>query len=178
MVERIEIPTEEEASEAIEKNLAKAKGVDYSLTKSHLTGEAAKATIEMEMLEIEGKPEKELDETSAFALVQQYWAPRIVDQVRSIRTRKDKKGVVFDIDAKYAEGFIESYLNLKEKNGARVDFEVFLCLKLPELEEDSGMTHEATFNAAGGYGELKEYPDKEGDGEKKDGDNDEMDDSN
>lgn len=108
---------------------------------------------------------KELDETSAFALIQQYWAPRVVDQVRTIRTRKDKTGVVFDLQAKSAEGFIDSYLNLKEKSGARVDFEVFLCLKLPDLEEDSGMQHEATFNAQGGYGEVKEYPDKEaGDG--------------
>lgn len=118
--------------------------------------------MEMKMLE-EGK---ELDETSAFALIQQYWAPRVVDQVRTIRTRKDKTGVVFDLQAKSAEGFIDSYLNLKEKSGARVDFEVSLCLKLPDLEEDSGMTHEATFNAQGGYGEIKEYPDKDaGDGE-------------
>jgi len=122
------------------------------------------------MLEVEGKEGKELDETSAFALIQQYWAPRVVDQVRSIRTRKDKTGVVFDLQAKSAEGFIDSYLNLKEKSGARVDFEVFLCLKLPDLEEDSGMQHEATFNAQGGYGEVKEYPDKEAKGE--DGDDD------
>jgi hypothetical protein len=118
--------------------------------------------MEMKMLE-EGK---ELDETSAFALIQQYWAPRVVDQVRIIRTRKDKTGVVFDLQAKSAEGFVESYLNLKEKNGARVDFEVGLCLELPELEAESGMQHEATFNAQGGYGEVKEYADKEaGDGE-------------
>jgi len=150
-----DVPTEDEVEEARKK--AQPVGVDYSLTKSHLTGEASKATMEMKMLE-EGK---ELDETSAFALIQQYWAPRVVDQVRTIRTTKDKTGVVFDLQAKSAEGFIESYLNLKEKNGARVDFEVFLCLKLPDLEEDSGMTHEATFNAQGGYGEVKEYPDKE-----------------
>jgi len=104
---------------------------------------------------------KELDETSAFALIQQYWAPRIVDQVRSIRTRKDKTGVVFDLAAKSAEGFLESYQNLKEKSGKRADFEVSICLELPELEEDSGMSHEATFNAQGGYGEIKEYADKE-----------------
>lgn len=118
--------------------------------------------MEMKMLE-EGK---ELDETSAFALIQQYWAPRVVDQVRTIRSRKDKTGVVFDLQAKSAEGFIESYLNLKEKSGKRADFEVFLCLELPELEEDSGMQHEANFNAQGGYGEVKEYADKEaGEGE-------------
>jgi len=123
-----------------------------------LTGEASKATMQMKMKE-EGK---ELDETAAFAMIQQYWAPRIVDQVKTIRTMKDKTGVVFDLDAKSAEGFIESYLNLMEKSGKRADFEVALCLKLPELEEDSGMTHEATFNAQGGYGEVKEYEDKEG----------------
>lgn len=133
----------------------------------------------MSMLDIEGKPhtQKELDECTAFAFIQQYWAPRIVDQVRSIRTRTDKKGVVFDLDAKSAEGFIDSYFNLKEKNGARVDFEVFLCLKLPELEEDSGAVHEATFNAQGGYGEIKEYADKEeGEGGKKKGGDDDGDD--
>lgn len=109
---------------------------------------------------------KELDETSAFALIQQYWAPRVVDQVRTMRVRKDKTGVVFDLQAKSAEGFIDSYLNLKEKSGKRADFEVSLCIQLPDLEEESGMTHEATFNAQGGYGEIKEYPDKDaGDGE-------------
>ena len=128
-----------------------------------MTGESSKATMQMLMNE-EGK---ELDETAAFALIQQYWAPKIVDQVRSIRTRKDKCGVVFDLDARSAEGFIESFLNLKESRGVR-EFQVGLCLKLPELEEDSGVTHEATFNAQGGYGEIREYADKE----KKDGDGD------
>lgn len=154
-IERVYVPTEDEATEARQKT--KPVQQDFSLTKSHLTGEASKATMEMTMLE-EGK---ELDETSAFALIQTYWAPRVVDQVRTIRTRKDKTGVVFDLQARSAEGFIECYQNLKEKNPARVDFEVGLCLKLPELEEESGTQHEATFNAAGGYGEVREYADKE-----------------
>lgn len=131
-IERVPVPTEDEAAEA------KAKAApckeDFSLTKSHLTGEASKATMQMTMLE-EGK---ELDETTAFALIQQHWAPRVVDQVRSIRTRKDKTGVVFDLQARCAEGFVECYQNLKEKAPARVDFEVSLCLALPELEADSG----------------------------------------
>lgn len=139
-LEKLDVPTQDEAEEARSK--AQPEKVDYSLTKSKLTGEACKVTIEMKMEE-EGK---ELDETSAFALVQQYWAPRIVDQVRSIRTRKDKMGVVFDLQAKSAEGFLDSYLNLKEKSGKRADFEVALCQTLPELEDDSGMSHEATFN--------------------------------
>lgn len=107
---------------------------------------------------------KELDETSAFALVQQYWAPRVADQVRSIRTMKDKTGVCFDLLAKSAEGFVESYENLKEKNPARVDFEVCLCEKLPALDADSGVQHEGTFNADGSYGEMKVYEDKGEDG--------------
>lgn len=113
--------------------------------------------MQMTMLE-EGK---ELDEASAFALIQQYWAPRVVDQVRSIRTMKDKTGVVFDLQARSAEGFVECYQNLKENNPARVDFEVCLCLKLPALEAESGMSHEATFNADGSYGEVRVYADKE-----------------
>lgn len=122
--------------------------------------------MQMTMME-EGK---ELDETSAFALVQQYWAPRVVDQVKSIRNMKDKTGVVFDVFAKSAEGFVESYENLKEKNPARVNFVVCLCKALPDLEEDSGLQHEGTFNADGSYGEVKVYPEGEaGDGEKKGG---------
>lgn len=111
--------------------------------------------MKMSMLE-EGK---ELDETSAFAIIQKYWAPRVVDQVHTIRTMKDKTGVVFDVFAKSAEGFVESYENLKENNPARVDFEVCLCKALPTLEEDSGVRHEGTFNAEGGYGEVKVYAD-------------------
>lgn len=167
-IERVEIPTQEEVDEAKEKLKNNPTGTDYSLTKSHLTGEAGKATMEMKMTE----EEKELDETTAFAMIQQYWAPRIVDQVRSIRTRKDKTGVVFDIQAKCAEGFIDSYLNLKEKSGKRADFEVFLCLKLPELEEESGMEHEATFNEQGGYGEVKVYEDKKPEGDEDGGNGD------
>lgn len=44
----------------------------------------------------------------------------------------------------------------------RVDFEVEICKALPALEEDSGIVHEGTFNADGGYGEARVYADKEG----------------
>lgn len=74
---------------------------------------------------------------------------------------KDKTGVVFDLQARSAEGFVECYQNLKENNPARVDFEVCLCTKLPALEAESGMSHEATFNADGSYGEVRVYADKE-----------------
>lgn len=113
---------------------------------------------------------KELGETQAFTMIQKYWAPRIVDQVKSIRTRKDNTGVIFDIDAKSAETFLDSYQNFKEKNKSRADFEVSICVKLPELGEESGMIHEATFNAQGGYGELKDYADKKAGGEGEDQD--------
>lgn len=79
-IERVDIPTEEDVAEAREKGLPSAK--DFSQTKSLLTGEESKATMKMKMIE-EGK---ELDETSAFAIIQKYWAPRVVDQVRTIRT--------------------------------------------------------------------------------------------
>jgi len=46
---------------------------------------------------------------------------------------KDKTGVVFDLFAKSAEGFVESYENLMEKNASRVDFTVGLCTALPVL---------------------------------------------
>lgn len=156
-VERVDIPTEDDVE------AARAKGIptkeDFSQTKSHLTGEESKATMFMKMLE-EGK---ELDETSAFAMIQKYWAPRVVDQVRTIRTMKDKTGVVFDLQARSAEGFVESYDNLKENMGRPVDFEVGLCIKLPALEADSGVQHEGTFNELGGYGEARVFENKDGD---------------
>lgn len=62
-IEKLEVPTEEDVAEAREKAIP--THVDFSLTKSHLTGESSKATMQMTMLE-EGK---ELDETSAFALI-------------------------------------------------------------------------------------------------------------
>lgn len=162
-IERLDLPTDDDMNEAREKGSAWKE--DYSQTKSLLTGEASRATMKMNMLE-EGK---ELDETSAFAVIQKYWAPRVVDQVRTIRTMKDKTGVVFDLLAKSAEGFVESYENLKENRG-KVDFEVSICKALPDLEEESGIVHEGTFNADGSYGEVKVYEDKEpGDGEDKRG---------
>lgn len=158
-IERVDVPTEDDVIQAREKGLPSKE--DFSQTKSLLTGEESKATMNMSMLE-EGK---ELDETSAFALIQQYWAPRVVDQVRTIRTMKDKTGVVFDISAKSAEGFVESYENLKEKNPARVNFVVGICKALPDLEDESGVVHEGTFNAEGGYGEVRVYADAEEGGE-------------
>jgi len=139
-IDKVYVPTEDDVIQAREKN--QTSKVDFSQTKSALTGEESRATIKMTMEE-EGK---ELDETSAFALLVQYWAPRVVDQVKTIRTLKDKTGVVFDIFAKSAEGFIDSYENLKEKNASRVDFVVDLCRALPPLEADSGVVHEGTFN--------------------------------
>lgn len=81
VIDKVDIPTEDDVIAAKEKLLASASKVDFSKTKSLLTGEESRATMKISMLE-EGK---ELNEADAFALIQKYWAPRVVDQVKTIR---------------------------------------------------------------------------------------------
>ena len=66
MIDKVYVPTEDDVIQAREKGLPSK--VDFSQTKSLLTGEESRATMKMTMLE-EGK---ELDETSAFGLIQKY----------------------------------------------------------------------------------------------------------
>jgi len=51
-----------------------------------------------------------------------------------MRSMADGEGVVFDLGVLMADGFIESFLQLKQ-NFSRIDFEVSLCKKLPELKD-------------------------------------------
>ena len=89
---------------------------------------------------------------------------------------RDKSGVVFDIQAKDVEAFLESYENLKSNNSSRVDFNVSRCKSLPDLEGEGrhdggsyggrggGDSDPNGDNRGGGYGGGSRRDKDEGDG--------------
>lgn len=77
---------------------------------------------------------EEMNKEAAYGLLQRYWAPRIVQSVKGMRSTTDGEGVVFDLGMYMADGFIESFFQLKQ-NFSRIDFEVNICKELPELKD-------------------------------------------
>lgn len=53
-------------------------------TKSLLTGRDNMATLRMNV-----EQGRKLDQDAAYAILQKYWAPRLTDQVKSMRSMKD-----------------------------------------------------------------------------------------
>ena len=41
--------------------------------------------------------DKQLDETAAMAIIQKYWAPKVVDSIKNIKSMRDGRGVLFDL---------------------------------------------------------------------------------
>lgn len=75
---------------------------------------------------------KQLDESAAMSIITKYWAPRIADTIGTMKNLQDGSGVVFDLRIDLADGFIENYELLKERDPRRVDFECKKCSKLPD----------------------------------------------
>ena len=119
-------------------------------TSSLLTGRNGYQTIKM----IVGDG-KQLDESAAMAIITKYWAPRIADQIGEMKHLKDGSGVVFDLRMDMADGYIENYELLKERDPKRVDFECKKCAKCPELEGGQPQIERSSRNrntgGGGGY---------------------------
>ena len=80
-------------------------------------------------------------------IIKRYWAPRIADTIRTMRSMTDGSGVCFDIYSNQADGFMDNFTHLKSTQSRRVDFEVSRCKTLPDLEGGSGDSgHQSSYN--------------------------------
>jgi hypothetical protein len=120
-------------------------------TRSLLTGKDKMMTVQMNV-----EKGKTLSQENAKMIIQKYWAPRIVDQISSMRSFTDGSGVVFDLKTFDAESFVENYKHLKEsQDSRRVDFNVQFCSTLPSLENDGGNSNyggDSSYSRNGGGG--------------------------
>lgn len=133
-MERIEPPTDEDVEAAKAARAEAEKLNPTKVEKSILTGTDCYVCLEMIKSDDEKNKIEELNKEAAYGLLQRYWAPRIVKSVKGMRSMADGEGVVFDLGVMMADGFIESFLQL-QKNFSRIDFEVNICKKLPELKD-------------------------------------------
>lgn len=101
-------------------------------TTSLLTGRSGFSTIKMNV-----EAGNTLDEDGAREIIERFWAPRIANSIRTMKSLTDKTGVCFDLRAIDADGFMDNYHHLKESNARRVDFECQRITKLPD-NLDSG----------------------------------------
>lgn len=121
-------------------------------TKSLLTGKDRMTTLQMSV-----ESGKTLDQEAAKMLIEKYWAPKLADSIRYMKSFADGTGVVFDLRSFDADTFIEVYLHLKETQDARrVDFEVKKCTSLPSLAGGgngggSSYSRGGSGNNGGGY---------------------------
>lgn len=63
------------------------------------------------------------------------WPPKITDNIRMIKVKKDLSGVLFDLWEDKVDQFMDYYQDLKGK-GQDSGVEVVRCSALPELEEE------------------------------------------
>lgn len=101
--------------------------------KSLITGEEYLSSILMTKLE--GKLEV-LNKETGIELLKKYWAPKVTQNKKNMRSLEDESGIVFDLPSKMADAFIDGFDELKE-NFSRVEFEVCHLKSLPELKDPS-----------------------------------------
>ena len=111
-MERIEPPTDEDVDAAKSARAEAEKLNPTKVEKSILTGTDCYVCLEMIKTDDEKSKIEELNKEAAYGLLQRYWAPRIVQSVKSMRSMSDGEGVVFDLGVMMADGFIESFLQL------------------------------------------------------------------
>ena len=64
------------------------------------------------------------------------WPSSIVENIRTLRVRKDGTGVVFDIPEDRFSRFMDIFTHLEQTEDRAPDFKVGKCQELPELTED------------------------------------------
>jgi len=97
---------------------------------SLLTGRNLMCTVK-----IEGIDGAKLTVASCYAILFNYWAPRVWDDVKTMRPFADGTGCAFDIRSAWIDGFLDNYEYLKNA-GRRMNFTVSRAKSLPECGED------------------------------------------
>lgn len=96
-MERIEIPSDEDVDKAKEERAERMRLNPGKVEKSILTGTDFYLCLEMIKTDDEKNKIEELNKEAAYGLLQRYWAPRIVQSVKAMRSMADGEGVVFDL---------------------------------------------------------------------------------
>jgi len=73
-----------------------------------------------------------------------------------MKSLKEENGVIFDLRKDKAESFVENFKLLKEREPRKVDFEVKICSKMPNLKDSysgyGSKRREGGGGGGGGYG--------------------------
>lgn len=74
----------------------------------------------------------------------------MVDHLRGMKGKADRSGLVFDIEEKEAERFLEISQHLTETDST-IDFQIVKCLTLPELLDEESFNQWRGGSNGGGY---------------------------
>lgn len=129
------------------------------VARSMLTGQEKMTTLEMSMPPFDaGKNPKDIDvQEEVMTFLRFGWPPKLTDNIRAIKVRRDMTGVLFDLWEDRVDTFMDYYNDLVGKNQSK-GVTVSRCAALPELEDDEdygggngGWGREGSYGG-GGYG--------------------------
>jgi len=135
------------------------------VARSMLTGQEKMTTLEMSMPPIEpGKHPKDIDiQEEVMTFLRFGWPPKLTDNIRAIKVRRDQTGVLFDLWEDRVDTFMDYYNDLVGKNQSK-GVTVRRCAALPELEDDEdygggngGWGREGGSYGGGGYSKQNSY---------------------
>lgn len=101
-------------------------------SKSLLTGQEKMLTMIMAPRE----PEIKLSYNACRNLLDEWFAGRLVDNIKIMKAIKNNGGIIFDIYEDQKSRYIDNYEHIKERENDRLDFVIEQCQELPELLED------------------------------------------
>jgi len=110
-MDRIEIPTDEDVDRAKTEQEERDKLNPKVIVKSLLSGDEHQQTIKM--TKSDSDKIENLDKPTGHELLKKYWAPKIFESMKNMRSMTDGEGVVFDLGVYMADSFVESYQQLK-----------------------------------------------------------------
>ena len=135
----------------------------YQMTlvaRSLLSGQEKMTTLEMSMPPIEGNPRNIDHQEEVMTFLRFGWPPKLTDNIRVMKVKRDMSGVLFDLWEDRVEQFMDYYNELKVK-GLDKGVEIQRCSQLPELEDDEeggfGGGWRAGNANGGGYGVQSGY---------------------
>ena len=119
------------------------------VARSMLTGQEKMTTLEMSVPPIEpGRHPKDIDiQEEVMNFLRSGWPPKLTDNIRAIKVRRDQTGVLFDLWEDRVDTFMDYYNDLVGKNQSK-GVTVRRCTALPELEDDEDYGG----GGSGGYG--------------------------
>lgn len=134
------------------------------VARSMLTGQEKMTTLEMSVPPIEpGRHPKDIDiQEEVMNFLRSGWPPKLTDNIRAIKVRRDQTGVLFDLWEDRVDTFMDYYNDLVGKNQSK-GVTVRRCTALPELEDDedyggggSGWGREGNYGGSG-FGKQNSY---------------------